>query len=38
MAVAGDTVRMAGVYGPEVEVPADASAEDRFLAWTGRRP
>ena len=38
MAVAGDTVRMPGVYGPEVEVPNDASAQDRFLAWTGRRP
>jgi uncharacterized protein (TIGR03086 family) len=36
--IAGDTVRMAGIFGDPVEVPADASEQDRFLAWTGRRP
>ncbi len=36
--IAGDTVRMAGIFGPAVEVPDDASDQDRFLAWTGRRP
>lgn len=34
----GDTVRMAGIFGPPVDVPADASPQDRFLAWTGRQP
>lgn len=38
MAVAGDTIRMAGIFGDEVAVPDDASTKDRFLAWTGRRP
>ena len=27
-----------GVFKPEVDVPADASAQDRLLAYTGRRP
>jgi len=38
LAVVGDTVRMAGIFGEEVTVPADASPKDRFLAWTGRQP
>ena len=38
LAVVGDTVRMAGIFGEEIEVPDDASNQDRFLAWTGRRP
>jgi uncharacterized protein (TIGR03086 family) len=25
-------------FGPEVEVPSDASAQDKLLAFTGRRP
>lgn len=27
-----------GAFGPEVEVPADASPTDAFVAWTGRTP
>ena len=27
-----------GVFGPEVEPPADASSTDAFVAWTGRQP
>lgn len=38
METLGDAVRMEGIYGPPVEVADDASAQDRFLAWTGRRP
>lgn len=38
MATVGDAVRSPGIYGPEVAVPDGASAQDRFLAWTGRRP
>jgi len=38
MASVGDAVRSPGIYGPEVPVPDDASAQDRFLAWTGRQP
>lgn len=36
----GDAVRMEGVFGPEVVLddPDAASAQDRFLAWAGRRP
>lgn len=39
MAPLGDQVRGDGILGPEVllDDPA-ASAQDRFLAWTGRRP
>jgi len=33
-----DQWRTWGVFGPAVEVPADASAQDRLLALTGRRP
>jgi uncharacterized protein (TIGR03086 family) len=36
--LAGDTVRMAGIFGEPVAVPDDASDQDRFLAWTGRTP
>jgi hypothetical protein len=38
MASVGDTVRMAGIFGDVVTVPDDASPQDRFIAWTGRRP
>jgi uncharacterized protein (TIGR03086 family) len=34
----GDAFRSPGVCGPEVEVPADASAKDKLLAFYGRRP
>ncbi len=34
----GDTLRTQGVCGPEVEVPADASAQDRLLGFLGRHP
>lgn len=34
----GEQSRQPGVFGPEVEAPADASVSDRFLAWTGRTP
>lgn len=34
----GDSVRMPGIFGPAVEIDAGASAQDRFLAWTGRDP
>ncbi|MCU1370610.1 MAG: hypothetical protein JWO77_1804 [Ilumatobacteraceae bacterium] len=27
-----------GAFGPEADVPADASPTDRFVAWTGRAP
>ncbi len=27
-----------GAFGPEAEVPSDATPSDRFIAWTGRRP
>jgi uncharacterized protein (TIGR03086 family) len=33
-----DQLRNARVFGPEVEVPAEASESARFLAWTGRDP
>jgi uncharacterized protein (TIGR03086 family) len=34
----GDMMRTSGAFGPEVEVPADASPQDRLLAFLGRRP
>lgn len=34
----GDAVRGPGVFGPEVSVAADASAQDRFLGFIGRQP
>jgi uncharacterized protein (TIGR03086 family) len=33
-----DGLRAMGVFGPELRVPADASARDRFLGLTGRDP
>ncbi|MBI3742674.1 MAG: TIGR03086 family protein [Chloroflexi bacterium] len=30
--------RQAGIFGPEVKVPANASAQDNFLGMTGRKP
>jgi uncharacterized protein (TIGR03086 family) len=27
-----------GAFGPEVDVPADATPTERFVAWTGRTP
>jgi len=34
----GDIVRSPGIFGPAIDVPADASPQDSFLAWTGRQP
>ncbi len=34
----GDAVRSAGVFGPEVEPPADADPQTRLLCFTGRDP
>ena len=34
----GDAIRGPGVFGPEVEVTADASEQDRFLGFIGRHP
>ena len=33
-----DGWRSAGVFGPQIEVPPDASPQDALLAMTGRRP
>jgi len=33
-----DSLRMGGVCGPEVEVPADAPEQDKLLALLGRTP
>ena len=33
-----DGWRSAGVFGPRVDVPADASRQDQLLGLTGRRP
>ncbi|AWB93767.1 TIGR03086 family metal-binding protein [Aeromicrobium chenweiae] len=33
-----DAMRSSGQYGPAVPVPADASAQDRLLAFIGRDP
>jgi len=38
LASLGPALRSPGVFGPEVEVPADASEQDRFLGFIGRRP
>lgn len=34
----GDSLRMPGVFGPEVPVPDDAPAQDRLLGFLGRQP
>lgn len=34
----GDSIRMEGVCGPPVQVPADATPQDRLLAHLGRTP
>jgi uncharacterized protein (TIGR03086 family) len=34
----GDSLRLGGVCGPVVDVPADASEQDRLLATLGRTP
>lgn len=34
----GDQIRGEGVCGPAVELPADASAQDRLIGLTGRDP
>lgn len=34
----GDAIRQPGAFGPEVPVPADAPAQDRFLGYIGRQP
>jgi uncharacterized protein (TIGR03086 family) len=34
----GDLMRRPGGFGPEVTVPADASAQDRLVAFSGRDP
>jgi uncharacterized protein (TIGR03086 family) len=33
-----EMIRMPGIFGPEQEVGAHASEQERFLAWSGRRP
>jgi uncharacterized protein (TIGR03086 family) len=33
-----DEQMRSGAFGPEIEVSADASAQDKLLAYTGRRP
>jgi len=30
--------RAIGIFGPKIEVPADASLQDRLLGLTGRQP
>ena len=35
---AGDMLRKMGIFPPEVAVAADATPEDRFLAYIGRQP
>ena len=34
----GQAMRMPGVIGPELPAPADATDQDRLLAWLGRDP
>ena len=33
-----EMMRSSGIMAPEVEPPADATATDAFIAWTGRDP
>lgn len=35
---AGDMSRVPGMFGPEVEAPADATPAEAFLAFAGRNP
>jgi uncharacterized protein (TIGR03086 family) len=35
---AGDMLRVPGMFGPEVEPPADATPAEAFLAFAGRNP
>ena len=34
----GDAIRVEGMFGPEVEAPADATPAEAFLACAGRNP
>ena len=34
----GDAVRGPGIFGDAVEVPQDAPVQDKFVAYTGRKP
>jgi uncharacterized protein (TIGR03086 family) len=34
----GDFLRVPGVFGPPLDVPDSASAQDKFVAFTGRMP
>lgn len=38
MAPLDDVLRQSGHYGPKVELPDDASVQDRLIAFTGRDP
>jgi hypothetical protein len=33
----GDNMRQPGLFGPALEVPADANEQTRFLAFVGRK-
>ena len=35
---AGDALRIPGMFGPEVEAPADATPAEAFIAFAGRDP
>ncbi|WP_436795497.1 hypothetical protein [Actinospongicola halichondriae] len=35
---AGDALRVPGMFGPEVEAPADATPAEAFIAFAGRNP
>ena len=34
----GDALRSPGAFGPEIEVPEDASEQEKFVAFLGRTP
>ena len=34
----GEAARMPGIFGPELPAPADATEQERLLAWMGRDP
>ena len=36
-AIPEDVLRADGMFGPRIDVPADADDQTRFLAYTGRR-